>query len=250
MSQVAEDWNQSAEHVEKVSEVIVKNEKGEEVKITKRYRELQVVVKKNRKVDERRKWDKFGEYANQNPFANTSYGDEVFLTLARNTEAKEEKKDIVQCRICKKNHFTTKCPYKDAIDLTQKSQKSAETEEKNKQQQQQQSGGPRYVPPSQRSSGGLGGSSSGMGGELPLSLMVSNLSENANEDDLRELFSRCGAVQKVNIPKNDAGKPRGYAYVTYYNIKDAEKAIKELKGHRYDYLVLSVEFAKRKTQNY
>ncbi|KAF2069177.1 hypothetical protein CYY_009500 [Polysphondylium violaceum] len=236
------EWsNEAPQTVEKVSEVIVKNEKGEEIKITKRYQEYQVTVKRNRKADERKKWKKFGECADKTGLENTSYGDEQFLILSRKTESKEEEKDIVKCRICKKNHFTAKCPYKEALDLSQKPQRAtaggADGGEK------KETGGSKYVLPSQRA----GHVAAPSGNDIP-SLMVSNLSDNANEADLRELFGSIGHVYKINIPKTLDGRPKGFAYVTYANLQDAEQAIKTLNGHRYDYLVLGVEFAKRKSQ--
>ncbi|EAL67713.1 RNA-binding region RNP-1 domain-containing protein [Dictyostelium discoideum AX4] len=222
--------------IEKTIEVIVKNDKGEEVKVIKRYQEYQITVKRNRKVDERKKWKKFGECDNKTGLENTAYGDEQFLVLTRGAEVKEEEKDVVKCRICKKNHFTTKCPYKDALELTTQPQKS-EKEEKpisNK-----------YIAPNLR--GGYTGSAPS-GSDVP-SIMVSNLSQNATEKDLYELFGQFGPVSRVSIPKSMEGSSKGFAYVTYNHLDSAEKALKQLNGHRYDYLVLSLEFAKKKSLN-
>ncbi|EFA79948.1 RNA-binding region RNP-1 domain-containing protein [Heterostelium album PN500] len=228
-----ESWAEVPE--EKVIEIFVKNDKGEDVKIIKTFREYQVPVKRNKRVDERRKWEKFGDCAGTNGMSNTSSGEEVFLTLSRNTVSEEEKKDVIVCRNCKRNHFTSKCPYYEAIKMTQMSMNKPEKEEKVQEN--------KYVLPSQR-----GGYSPASPIEVP-SLIVSNLSENANEKDLRELFGRFGMVQKVNVPKQNDGKPRGFAYVTYADLKSTEEAIKHLDGHRYDYLVLSVSIAQRRKNN-
>eukprot|EP01132_Coremiostelium_polycephalum_P006764 gene6764-8389_t len=237
MSSVTQnDWTSEVPE-EKVTEVIVKNEKGEEVKVTKRFHEYQVVVKRNKRVDERKKWAKFSGVDDSNCLLNTSYGDEQFLKLSRNIESSEEIKDIVQCRNCKKNHFTAKCPYKDALELSQKQTKSDREEKGGKDMQ-----GGKYVVPSQRAG------YQQISHDVP-GLMVSNLSENATEQDLRDLFGQFGNVSKVNIPKTMAGKPKGYAYVTFNNLRDAEEAIKHLNGHRYDYLVLGVEFSRRRPIN-
>ncbi|EGG24113.1 RNA-binding region RNP-1 domain-containing protein [Cavenderia fasciculata] len=221
---------------EKVQEVIVKNEKGEDVKIITTYREYQVLVMKNKKVDERKKWGKFGETNEANCLSNTSSGEEVFLTLSRNSVSEEEKKDVIQCRNCKRNHFTSKCPYKDALELSQKLNKPEKEDRPDN-----LGGGNRYVAPSQR----VGYQAAA---EVP-SLIVNNLSSNATEKDLRDLFLRFGYVGKVTIPKLNDGTPRGFAYVTYNELRCAEEAIKGLNGHRYDYLVLSVDFAKKKPMN-
>eukprot|EP01133_Synstelium_polycarpum_P003890 gene3890-4500_t len=226
------NWSEVPE--EKVTEYIVKNDKGEDMKVTKTYREYQVQVKKNRKVDERRKWEKFG-FDVANPMSNTSSGEEVFLTLSRNAVTEDEKKDVIQCRNCKKNHFTAKCPYTDLLNMTTKLNKP-EKEDGGK-----TSEGGKYVRPSDRP-----GFSAMAMPEVP-SLIVSNLSPNANDKDLRELFGKFGNVQKVNVPKMTDGTPRGFAYVTYSELRAAEEAIKHLNGHRYDYLVLQVDFAKKKT---
>ncbi|GAM17284.1 hypothetical protein SAMD00019534_004590, partial [Acytostelium subglobosum LB1] len=225
-----QNWAEVPE--EKTIEYLVKNDKGEDIKVIKTFREYQVPVVRNKKVDERRQWTKFGENVGDG-LANTNLGEEVFLTLSRNNVTDDEKKETIVCRNCKKNHFTSKCPYKEALDLTTKTFK-----EKDDKKQEVSNV---YVPPSQRG----GGSGSAYPDEVP-SLIVSNVSENATDKDLRELFGKFGYVAKVNVPKDNDGNPRGFAYVTYQSLRDAETAIKHLNGHRYDFRILSVDFARRK----
>ncbi|KAM9982993.1 hypothetical protein ACTFIZ_010789 [Dictyostelium cf. discoideum] len=272
--------------IEKTVEVIVKNDKGEEVKVIKRFQEYQITVKRNRKVDERKKWRKFGECESKTGLENTAYGDEQFLVLTRGAEVKEEEKDVVKCRICKKNHFTSKCPYKDALELSiqviqylqistiilnqflsfifeNKSIFSSSiigTKIKNlgiirsyynnstqpqKSEKEEKPISNKYIAPNLR--GGYTGSAPS-GSDVP-SIMVSNLSQNATEKDLYELFGQFGPVSRVSIPKSMEGSSKGFAYVTYNHLDSAEKALKQLNGHRYDYLVLSLEFAKKKSLN-
>ncbi|GAM23556.1 hypothetical protein SAMD00019534_067310 [Acytostelium subglobosum LB1] len=234
-----EKWAEVPE--EKVIEYIVKDDKGADVRVIKTFREYQVPVKRNKRVDERRKWEKFGDCVGQSGLSNTSSGEEVFLTLSRNMVSDEEKKETIVCRNCKKNHFTSKCPYKDALELTQRQIKTDKDEKEGG--GGGKTGDAKYVPPSQRA-----GYSPMAMTEVP-SLIVSNVSENATDRDLRDLFSQFGYVAKVNVPKDNDGRPRGFAYVTYNDIRAAEEAIKNLDGHRYDYLVLQVDFAKRRTNN-
>lgn len=111
--------------------------------------------------------------------------------------------------------------------------------------------GNRYVPPSMRGKDG-GGKGDGKGGkdfqqQQEASLRITNLSEDAKEGDLQELFGQFGRLQRVYIAKDrETGYPRGFAFITYYNRVDAQKAIDKLHGHGYDNLILQVSFAKPK----
>jgi squamous cell carcinoma antigen recognized by T-cells 3 len=44
---------------------------------------------------------------------------------------------------------------------------------------------------------------------------VKNVDWSASEDDVKELFSQCGSVEKVRIPRNLAGKSKGVAFVVF-----------------------------------
>jgi translation initiation factor 3 subunit G len=98
------------------------NEKGQKVKITRRIRMVDPAVL------ERRTWAKFGECKSfgPGPDANsTTIGDDVYLKLTMNAkdldgpDEAEIKKSAslanskIVCRICKGDHWTTKCPFKD-----------------------------------------------------------------------------------------------------------------------------------------
>lgn len=83
---------------------------------------------------------------------------------------------------------------------------------------------------------------------LETALRVSNLSKTVTEDDLRELFSRYGSVQKVSLPRQvtptGAKEVRGFAYITYLSRSDAERAMEALDGKGFDHLILKLEWAK------
>jgi len=113
-------------------------------------------------------------------------------------------------------------------------------------------GGPgRYLAPHLRNSG-AGGKGDGKGGKGDLqaqqqeaSLRITNLSEDCKEGDLQDLFGKIGRLQRVYLAKDQTtGESRGFAFITYGNKSDAQRAIDQLNGHGYDNLILQVQFAK------
>jgi RNA recognition motif-containing protein len=62
-------------------------------------------------------------------------------------------------------------------------------------------------------------------------LYVGNLSYNATENDLQDLFAQFGPVTDVNLMLDRAtGRPRGFAFVTMATKEGAEAAIAALNG--------------------
>jgi len=60
-------------------------------------------------------------------------------------------------------------------------------------------------------------------------LYVGNLPYETGEAELQELFARAGAVESVNVVRDQAtGRPRGFAFVEMGSDADAQNAIKEL----------------------
>tara|TARA_B100000795_G_scaffold190205_1_gene144887 strand:- start:1013 stop:1741 length:729 start_codon:yes stop_codon:yes gene_type:complete len=86
--------------------------------------------------------------------------------------------------------------------------------------------------------------------ELVTQLRVSNLTKDAEELDLRELFGSFGRITRVFIAKEyTTRESRGFGFVTFGDRQDAESALENLNGHGYGYLILKVEWAKpRKTK--
>lgn len=81
-------------------------------------------------------------------------------------------------------------------------------------------------------------------------LRISNLTKDAEEMDLRELFKSFGRITRVFIAKEDVtGESRGFAFVTFQERDDAERALEQLNGHGYGYLILKVEWAKPRKIN-
>ena len=62
-------------------------------------------------------------------------------------------------------------------------------------------------------------------------LFVGNLSYQATEDDLRELFQQAGTVASVRIITDQfTRRPRGFGFVEMATKEEAEQAIEQLNG--------------------
>ncbi len=67
--------------------------------------------------------------------------------------------------------------------------------------------------------------------DLP-TLRVTNVSEDAAEDDLRDLFSRFGRVARVFIGKDrETGVGKGFAFVSFEDRANAQKALEKMNGY-------------------
>ena len=62
-------------------------------------------------------------------------------------------------------------------------------------------------------------------------LFVGNLSFQATEEDLRELFAQAGTVETVRIITDQfTGRPRGFGFVEMATKEEATKAVEMLNG--------------------
>ena len=148
-------------------------------------------------------------------------------------------------------------------------------------------GGSSYVPPHLRRGAGAGAGER-MGGKYErddlATLRVTNVSqcvshsldetfadvklqvsEFAEEQDLREIFERFGRVTRVFLAKDrETGRAKGFAFISFQERTDAAKACEKIDGCKwifrgiyiiwandssdgYGHLILRVEFAKRAT---
>lgn len=74
------------------------------------------------------------------------------------------------------------------------------------------------------------------------------VSEFAEEDELRALFERFGRVTRVFLAKDrETGKAKGFAFVSFVDRSDAAIACEKMDGYGYGHLILRVEFAKKAT---
>ena len=71
---------------------------------------------------------------------------------------------------------------------------------------------------------------------------MGSISWDANEDDLRKLFSTYGELKEVHIAKDrETGKSRGFAFIKFSNLKEGQKAVKELNGFDFHGRKISVQ---------
>lgn len=108
---------------------------GKKVKIVRTFEIIKKQVPKS--VAQRKLLPKFGMSRNDRPGpdpATTVVAEEIFMNFIHNKEEHEKDNDeksalerlgesnkgVVRCRICKEDHWTTNCPYKDKIGLLEK----------------------------------------------------------------------------------------------------------------------------------
>ena len=76
-------------------------------------------------------------------------------------------------------------------------------------------------------------------------LYVGNLSFDATENDLQDLFAKHGPVSESNLMQDrTTGKPRGFAFVTMATKEGADAAIKALNGSEWKGRALTVNEAR------
>jgi len=64
-----------------------------------------------------------------------------------------------------------------------------------------------------------------------VTIYVGNLSFQATEEDLREVFAEYGTVSRVSLPTDrETGRKRGFAFVEMAEDAQEDKAIAELDG--------------------
>ena len=76
-------------------------------------------------------------------------------------------------------------------------------------------------------------------------LFVGNLSFNATQEQLRDLFAAHGTVVEVDVIKDKfSGRPRGFAFVTMETKEAAAAAIQAINGKDIDGRALTVNEAR------
>jgi cold-inducible RNA-binding protein len=79
-------------------------------------------------------------------------------------------------------------------------------------------------------------------------IFVGNLDFAATETELRALFERFGAVERVNlVTDRDTGRPRGFAFVEMSDDNQAGQAISTLNGQDLNGRAMNVNEARPKT---
>ncbi|MDJ1176060.1 RNA recognition motif domain-containing protein [Roseofilum capinflatum] len=78
-----------------------------------------------------------------------------------------------------------------------------------------------------------------------MTVYIGNLSFQAEEDDLKEIFQDYGTVTKVFLPTDrDTGKKRGFAFVDMSSEDEEQQAIETLDGAEWMGRVIKVNKAK------
>ncbi|KAF3913460.1 hypothetical protein AA313_de0203572 [Arthrobotrys entomopaga] len=240
-------------------------ENGKKIKTTRKIKISVIKERVNPRVAERREWAKFGREQGNAPgpdLSTTTVGENIIFkpSLQWKSAEKEEETALkapmkdkkVSCRICQGDHFTARCPFKDTLAPVGE----APPDESRPDSPDLNAGGGQvggsYVPPHLRNKGKETGASSSFGGGRDrerddlATLRVTNLSEFAEEQDLRDMFERFGRVTRVFLAKDrDTGRAKGFAFVSYHDRMDAQRACEKMDGFGYGHLILKVEFAKR-----
>ncbi|KAG7287817.1 translation initiation factor eIF3 subunit g [Staphylotrichum longicolle] len=252
------------------------NDEGQKVKATRRVRYVVRREVVNPRVAERKTWAKFGDSAKDPPGPaadTTTVGENIIFRPSVNwrKEAKDEANDPnaqamkdklrdkkVKCRICNGEHFTARCPYKDT--MAPIGEAGAADVAAGMGDEPAAAGaasvgaaGPgkkgSYVPPALRA--GAAGAGERMGGKYSdrddlATLRVTNVSEMAEEQELRDMFERFGRVTRVFLAKDrDTGLAKGFAFISFADRDDAVKACNKMDGFGFRHLILRVEFAKK-----
>eukprot|EP00727_Mastigamoeba_balamuthi_P001309 m51a1_g11175 putative eukaryotic translation initiation factor 3 subunit g (265) ;mRNA; f:312608-313813 len=228
---------------------------GQKVKVIKRVKVVKLVTRVPERVIARRAWQKFGACAGVGPGPEpglTEVGDEVTIEAANKAKAAQETalaktesemlaKDgvgDVKCRICKGNHWTSKCPLR-----AQMGDDLDDIDGKKTEEPAAAGSSGKYVPPSKR--GGPGAKEgSRPGRDDSFTIRVRNLNEDCREMDLQELFRPFGPLQRVFVAKDTRGHAKGFAFVNFYNKEDAEVALEKLRGVGFQNVILDLEWAR------
>ncbi|KAK3904073.1 eukaryotic translation initiation factor 3 subunit G-domain-containing protein [Staphylotrichum tortipilum] len=253
------------------------NDEGQKVKATRRVRYVVRREVVNPRVAERKTWAKFGDAAKDPPGPapdTTTVGENIIFRPSVNwrKEAKDEANDPnaqamkdklrdkkVKCRICNGEHFTARCPYKDTMAPIGE---AGAADVAAGMGDEPGAAGPSsvgaagagkkgsYVPPALRG-GGAAAQGDRMGGKYSdrddlATLRVTNVSEMAEEQELRDMFERFGRVTRVFLAKDrDTGLAKGFAFISFADRDDAVKACNKMDGFGFRHLILRVEFAKK-----
>ncbi|MEM6435606.1 MAG: RNA-binding protein, partial [Cyanobacteria bacterium P01_D01_bin.115] len=78
---------------------------------------------------------------------------------------------------------------------------------------------------------------------------VGNLSYNATEDDLNEVFKEYGSVKRIQVPVDrETGRMRGFAFVEMSEEAEENAAIEDLDGAEWMGRTLKVNKARPRTE--
>ena len=183
----------------------------------------------------------------------------------------ELQKTTVKCRICNGEHFTARCPFKGTMAPEGEPPAGEPVANPLAEAKGGEGKGGKYVAPGKRGEG----TGERMAGKYerddlatlrvtnvsyfdPLTPHISTefhvtnalrqVSEYAEEQEMRDMFERWGRVTRVFLAKDrETGRAKGFAFVSFGDRDDAAKACARMDGYGYNNLILRVEFAKKTT---
>lgn len=167
-----------------------------------------------------------------------SLSTDIDKDLVNKTPAEVTIKNVA-CRYCNGPHWTAQCPFKatftdDGLDKKLSDAAKAAA-----------AGTGKYVPPAQRLREAA--EAAGKGADFKdqtNTIRITNLPDNVQDQDIRELCQAIGPVSRASLPKDQfTGRPRGFAFVTFHSMGDAQKAAKKLNGHLYGNMVILASMA-------
>ncbi|KAK9763814.1 translation initiation factor eIF3 subunit g [Basidiobolus ranarum] len=239
-------------------------EDGKKVKITRKIQKKLVTENVNHVVALRKKWAKFGQEKGNKPgpdMSTTTVGEQIFLKLSSGNQTVETedpdaklkeqlKGKKILCRICKGDHFTLKCPYKDTLKpLDELTSALNESKTSATEASPAEAAAPsRYIPPALR--GKMAGGSAPSGDDKDRrddapTLRVTNLSEDTVESDIYDLFRPFGHISRVFLARDrETNVCKGFSFVSFSSREDGARALEAVNGHGFDNLILHVEWAK------
>ena len=75
-------------------------------------------------------------------------------------------------------------------------------------------------------------------------IYVGNLNYNSTKEELQSHFSQFGGISEVALPEDKfTGRPRGFAFITFNNAADAQKACELANGQEFSGRTLKVNLA-------
>uniref|UniRef100_A0A2P2I0B0 Eukaryotic translation initiation factor 3 subunit G n=1 Tax=Hirondellea gigas TaxID=1518452 RepID=A0A2P2I0B0_9CRUS len=265
------DLPPSTEKVDGNTKILVEYSYDENEKLVKTVSTFRIEKHRvSKAIATRKAWKKFGVSVGDKPGPNpatTITAEEIsmqFVTIKDEEEAENEdvKKKLmdqakgqVKCRLCKEDHWTKQCPFKDQLDPLRTSLMGEEKDEDGAAPGEGGSlakalgvagAGGKYIPPSMREGANKRGDSMGLRNRDETSTVrVTNLSESTREQDLQELFRPFGDIVRIFLAKDKmTGISKGFAFINFKRRDEAAKAISVLEGYGYDHLILNVEWAK------
>ena len=213
-----------------------KNDDGKKVEITTRIQVKKITKEVSKQIAERRKWAKFGDAEGKGEPGtideNVTIQSLDTVKVESPFEPKKEASDDLIERL-------KEMQIKRAMGGGLRRMPRAEDVERDL---NADGGAVKYVPPSLR--GGRGDGDKMKTRDDSATLRVTNLSSDATEQDLKNLFSHYGRVTRVYIALDrETRLSRGFAFVSFFDRAGAQLAMEKLQGYGYDHLILKIDWA-------